>query len=155
MAKGNIDEKALRQALKDAKVKFGGRTGIDKLIALAEANNVKVPAKAKGAGMIGEDYRKKYGKEQTINDAIAKALRKAVVVEPKDGKGRSTVDKKALKAIAKANSVKQFDSWDHLNVGQQRMNLGNVLRGMHNRNEQVVIGDKVFKGSKDGAGAPL
>jgi hypothetical protein len=28
--------------------------------------------------------------------------------------------------------------WDHLNFGMQRMNLGNVLRGMVKQNEEPV-----------------
>lgn len=49
------------------------------------------------------------------------------------------LEEPALIAIATANSL-DYGRWAHLNFGQRRMNLGNVLRGMIRRGESVVIG---------------
>lgn len=153
MAKHGIDVKALKAALKTKGIKFGGRSSDAKLAKLAEANGIAVPAK-KGGNIIGDDYRKKYGKAQTIGDTVSDALRKAVTGTTKSGKdGKGTkefVDPKLLKSVGKANGV-DTARWDHLNVGQQRMNLGNVLRAMVKRGEHVEIGLKVWKGNAKAA----
>lgn len=152
---GGIDVKELKKRLKDKGVKVPGRAGAEKLVALAEANSVSVPKASKGAGMIADEYRKKYGKEQTVGDDVAQALRKATTVT-KEGVKRPVVDPKALKKVAQDNDLtSQFNAWSGLNIGQQRMNLGNVLRGRHNRGERVVIGSKVFKGEAQGTGGKL
>lgn len=55
-----------------------------------------------------------------------------------------TVDMAALVAIAKANGV-DMGRWAGRNVGMQRMNLGNVLRGLMRQGKRVVIGKNVFE----------
>ena len=49
--------------------------------------------------------------------------------------------------VAKANGV-DFGRWSHLNNGQQRMNLGNVLRGKLRRGETVTVGEETFGTTK-------
>lgn len=107
--------------------------------------------KAKGVikgNIIPAEYRKDYGKAQNNGDKTAKAFKDATT--GKDGK----FDPTKLSGIARANKV-DLGRWSTLNVGMQRMNLGNVLRGMHNRGEQVTIASIVFKGTKEGAGGKL
>jgi hypothetical protein len=48
-----------------------------------------------------------------------------------------------LRTIAKENGIPFV--WNHLNVGQQRMCLGTVLKGKDNRNEEVRIEGKRVK----------
>jgi len=64
----------------------------------------------------------------TCGDAMAEAFRGC--------------DQTEWAAVASANGI-DFSRWSHLNNGQQRMNLGNVLRGKLRRGEQVdILGQK-------------
>ena len=59
-------------------------------------------------------------------DAVALALR-----------GRSDED---LGKLAVANGLTdQWDKWSHLNAGQRRMSLGNVLRAMVKRGQDLTF----------------
>lgn len=55
------------------------------------------------------------------------------------GFGQTRVDVAMLNAIGAENGIDVQARWGMRNVGQQRMNLGNVLRGMLQRGEKVVI----------------
>ena len=60
-----------------------------------------------------------------------------------DGK----VDPDKLAKVAKANKV-DLDKYSHLNIGMQRMNVGNRLRGMHNKGEKVKVGKTAIEGKE-------
>jgi len=60
---------------------------------------------------------------------------KALVFAPDTTGARETAV-----AIAEANGL-DLNKWAHLNLGMQRMNLGNALRGMYNKGKPVVVGD--------------
>ena len=85
----------------------------------------------KRGSVIPAEIKKRYGREQNCGDDVVQALIKAVD------------DGHELEAIATQNGV-DFGRWSHLNPGMQRMNFGNVLRGMVNREEEVTIGDWAF-----------
>lgn len=56
----------------------------------------------------------------------------------------ASLDASQWPLVAKQNGI-DFNRWSHLNNGQQRMNLGNVLRGKLRRGDSVQIGDQTFK----------
>jgi len=134
-----VNIEALRANLKDAEIQFHGRTGIQKLVALAIENGVEVDEEDETVGnVIGQDYRKKYGKDQNCGDEVVAAFRSAV-------EGETEADRDdALRAVADANG-QNYDRWSHLNIGMRRMNLGNVLRGMIKRGEAVTIGSQTWE----------
>jgi len=77
-----------------------------------------------GKSVIKRKYKQRYKPfKMTCGDDLAGKLRKHV--EDEDG----AVDVAALKRFAKANSIWD-DRYNHLNVGMQRMNVGNRLRGL-------------------------
>jgi hypothetical protein len=77
-------------------------------------------------------YAAKYGKLGHNGDEIATAFAEAI---RENGK----VSREKLVEIAKANGL-DLDKWAHLNLGMQRMNLGNALRGMYNKGKPVIVG---------------
>jgi hypothetical protein len=77
-------------------------------------------------------YAAKYGKLGHNGDEIATAFADAV-------KENGKVSREKLVAIAEANGI-DLDKWKHLNLGMQRMNLGNALRGAYNKGKPVVVG---------------
>jgi len=87
-------------------------------------------------------YREKYGKEGHTGDDIAIAL--AENSKGEDGKA----DHGKLLEIASQNKIDLVERWGHLNVGMQRMNLGNVLRGMHKKGQDVHIGNTTVDGAE-------
>lgn len=151
-----IDVPALKKALKKAGVEFDKKANVTDLVALAEKSKVEVPSKASG-NIIDEKYRKRYGANQNNGDKFAEAMDKACKVEVAakgKGKPKRVLDEKALRSVAKQNNV-DTARWSTMNLGQQRMNLGNVLRGMNRRGEKITIGTKVFAGVKEGKGGAL
>lgn len=92
-------------------------------------------AAAKRGSVIPDEYRYRYGADQSCGDKIAKKL--TALVTTKDG-----VDEAKCREIAAKNGVEdRFDGWASkgLNPGMLRMNLGNVLRGMARRGEEVTL----------------
>jgi hypothetical protein len=89
---------------------------------------------------IGAGYREKYGKTGHCGDDIASALKDYVT----DEKGK--IDQDKLWDVAKANGI-DMNKYAHLNIGMQRMNLGNRLRGMHNKGLEVKIGKTKIAGA--------
>ncbi|RPJ29580.1 MAG: hypothetical protein EHM33_00500 [Chloroflexi bacterium] len=77
-------------------------------------------------------YAAKYGKLGHNGDQIATLFAE----NTKEG-GKVSRDK--LLAIAEANGL-DLNKWQHLNLGMQRMNLGNALRGMYNKGKPVIVG---------------
>lgn len=105
----------------------------DTLLALVQAA-IDEATRRKGS-VVPDDYRVRYGVDQSCGDEVAKRLT-ARVTDPQTG-----VDLEACREIAAANGKEdRFDAWvaKGLNPGMVRMNLGNVLRGMARRGEVVV-----------------
>jgi hypothetical protein len=78
---------------------------------------------------------KKYG--NSCGDEMANVF--ATLVKTKTG-----TDLVKLRQIGTQNGIDVESRWGHLNVGQQRMNLGNVLRNRLKNAERVVIGTEVW-----------
>lgn len=87
-------------------------------------------------------YKVAYRKfHDTCGDAYIAAFELATHDE--DGK----LDLNALHSVAKANGVDP-SRWAKLNPGQQRMCIGNVLRGLQAHGTDVKIGSETFAGTK-------
>lgn len=84
-------------------------------------------------------FMQKYGRSGTCSDEVAEAL-SAFLTDPETGR----TDPEKMKSVAESNKV-AVSKWNHLNAGQRRMLLGNVLRGIIRRGGVVRIGDKEFK----------
>jgi hypothetical protein len=101
-------------------------------------------ARARKGSVIPDTYRHQYGVDQSCGDDIAKALTAEVTVVT----GKNThVDVEKVREVAATNGVEdRFDAWlaKDLNPGMLRMNLGNVLRGMARRGDEVRIADRLF-----------
>ena len=96
----------------------------------------ETPKKENGS-IVKDYYRKLYGKGNSCGDELAAALKAATTGE--DGK----TDANKLVKVGNRNGIDVPTRWGHLNVGQIRMNLGNVLRAMANRGESIEIPDVV------------
>ena len=95
----------------------------DTISELEEARRMKIPS----------EYRASYGQDQHCGDELALALKEINIAE--------------LGYVAKQNNlVDKWESWSHLNNGQKRMNLGNVLRGRLKRGERVEVSSMVWEG---------
>lgn len=110
----------------------GGKTANKAEAPKAEAP--KTEKKTTGIGnIVKEEYRKKYGKGGNCGDALATAMKAA------DEVGHD------YQKVAIENGV-DIGRWAHLNAGQQRMNLSNVLRAKMRKGEDVTVnGKKVDK----------
>jgi hypothetical protein len=109
-----------------------------------EAVPVELPAeKPPSRSVVKTKYREKYKKngDFSCGDTIATEL--ALYVGVMRG-NRREVDVDKLKEVAVANGV-----WDEkyarLNVGMQRMNIGNRLRTRHEAGDQVDIGGAIWQ----------
>lgn len=141
-----IEAKDGRKVLFSVEVVGLSQTAIDGLIAGFDEDATPetleaavAAAKAKRGSVIPEDYRLRYGADQNCGDDLAKRLSEIVTVT--EGK-TSHVDLEACERIASANGIAdRFDGWmtKGLNPGMVRMNLGNVLRGMARRGEEVTL----------------
>lgn len=115
----------------------------------AKGKKARKAKKAKGAGdeggkkasrrsIVPARFKERYAKhDDSCGDRVAAALKKATTTQ--DSEGRDKCDLKALKEIATANGVWN-PKYASLNAGQQRMNVGNRLRGMIKNDETVTIG---------------
>lgn len=84
-------------------------------------------------------FKERYkANDGNCGDGMASAFDAAV----KDGKGKT--DPELLAKVAAANGIDLAGRWGKLNLGQQRMNLGNVLRTRARKGETVTIGETVF-----------
>ena len=90
-----------------------------------------------GKNAIGAKYRDKYGKEGHNGDDIAVALKAHLVGE------KNKIDVPLMIKCFEANGI-EYAKYEHLNVGMQRMNLGNRLRGLFNKGTKVKIGKDTF-----------
>ena len=78
--------------------------------------------------VIAPEKKKAYGKSQSCGDNIAQKLTEFT---KSYGDG-------AIAQVCEWNGINP-ERWSHLNVGMQRMNLGNVLRGRVKRGEEIDI----------------
>ena len=93
----------------------------DQYDALQEAAGVSTKTKS----VIAPEIKKAYGKSQSCNDDVAQELKMVLKVQ-------------SLDQIAARNGI-DIERCSHLNAGMQRMNLGNGLRGMAKRGEEIDI----------------
>ena len=78
--------------------------------------------------------KESYGKKAHCGDDIATRLKAHFAkYETKDTK------QKAFETLCFANGLNP-SRWEHLNFGMQRMNLGNVLRGLVAKGEHTLEG---------------
>jgi hypothetical protein len=80
----------------------------------------------------------KYGRSGTCGDRLADLLATYLVDEET---GR--LDEAKFQKVSTDNHV-GYKKWDHLNNGQRRMLLGNVLRGKLRRGATVLVGTEEF-----------
>lgn len=104
-----------------------------------------------GGSIVPAKYRIRYGATQRCGDQIAETL-SAYVTLPRAGKKNDIdggLDRAKLREVAEANGLgAKLTAYENggkdgegLNGGLLRMNVSNILRGMHRRGERVVIGD--------------
>ena len=86
-----------------------------------------------------KQFMDKYGRSGTCSDDLATAL-SYFLMDSVTGK----TNPEKVATVAKDNGV-AMASWAHLNAGQRRMLLGNVLRGRIRRGGTVHIGEQEFK----------
>jgi len=86
-----------------------------------------------------KQFMEKYGRSGTCSDDIATAL-STYLTDNETGK----TDPDKVQNVAEVNNV-PVSNWSHLNAGQRRMLLGNVLRGKLRRGGIVRIGEQEFK----------
>lgn len=95
------------------------------------------------ARLVPKKYVEKYGKARSNQDEIANALKEYVA----DDKGK--IDEAKLAGVAKDNGLSEKlheYQGKNLNVGMQRMNIGNLLRGLVNKGHDVKIGKTTIRG---------
>lgn len=116
----------------------------------APTNNPEpATAEAKPKNPIGVGFKKyaqRYGAQGHNGDPIAVALAAFVKVN-----GAVSMEKLTQVADSNGLSEKLDKDWAKVNVGMKRMNLGNALRGMHNKGLDVVIGDQTIAGKAQAA----
>lgn len=140
--KVNVEE--LKVRLKEAEVAFGNRSGVERLVELATEAGIEIPMleePRKNGNVVPEQYRKEYGKEQNCGDELARVFREFTT----DSEGKCSLDK--LDIVASQNGL-DIARWSHLNIGMQRMSLGNVLRGRLKRGERVEVGQAVWEATE-------
>lgn len=126
--KRNASGPALRRFLTGAGHDVPRGTTRAAMLALADSLNLTAH------GNVVSDAWRQTHKGGSCGDELAAALTEAV---------GTPVSKEAVVEIAKQNGI-DANRWAHLNPGQQRMNLGNVLRAKARRGKQVVIGNVTF-----------
>lgn len=109
----------------------------------AEAAVAEVPAgRTKGSSIVPAKYKEIYGKSGSKNDDLAIALRNFC----NDDKGKVILDR--LHRVMADNGI-DTARWSGLNIGQRRMNTGNILRSRAKNGGRVVVGDVVFNEKTD------
>jgi hypothetical protein len=86
------------------------------------------PSSQRRGTIVARDYKDRYGKEQNCGDVVAQHMAELIRVPKARGSGY-TVNDQALYALGAQNDVDVVELWGARNVGQQAMNLSNVLRG--------------------------
>ena len=88
---------------------------------------------------VGKKYRTAYGKEGHNGDDIALKLKEFCLGE--GGK----IDIAKVQRLCKDNKI-EYSKYEHLNVGMQRMTVGNILRGKVRKGESIKVGKETIEG---------
>lgn len=126
----------IKAALADLDIEFDEKaTKADLAELLAENSEDEGPV---AKSIVPEGFKAKYKAfGGSCGDEMAGVLGETV----KGEKGK--VDIAALEEVMAENGI-DIDRWSNLNVGQRRMNLGNVLRARVKRGETVTIGSETW-----------
>lgn len=109
-----------------------GATAFDKLMNAEDDEDEE----DNGKSMVKKRYKRAYRPHKmTCGDEISSLLTAHVRVKTEDG---WRVDRKKLVRFAKANGVWD-ERYDLLNIGSIRMNIGNRIRGLINKNPDYQI----------------
>lgn len=119
----------LRRALVEAgNGETKGKTRAELLALARESGLVR-----SGVSVVPSSFKAKYAENGGNNgDELASVLASTTT-------GANGLDLDALHAVMAQNGIEPT-RWAHLNNGQQRMNVSNVLRGKVRRGERVTIG---------------
>jgi hypothetical protein len=110
---------------------------------------VKDPKIDKDSGIVKAKYRQNYAKNDDSNgDDLAEVLRGAVT--SMDDKNRVKLDLEKLHKVANDNGI-DWKKFSHLNNGQQRMTIGNMLRKIAKKDGKIKINGKFVTISLDAA----
>lgn len=113
---------------------------------LDETNSAEPIVKKYRSSIVKPKYRVRYA---PLNDSCGDEWVGAFNDATKDDDGRMSLD--ALHAIGSQNGVDVAGRWGIRNPGQQRMNLGNVLRARFRKGEAILVGNFSFIGRADAA----
>lgn len=126
----------IKAALADLDIEFDEKATKAELAELLAENSEDEGTATKSIVPTGfKDKYKAFG--GSCGDEMAGVLAETV----KGEKGK--VDIAALEEVMAQNGI-DTDRWSNLNVGQRRMNLGNVLRARVKRGESVTIGSEAW-----------
>lgn len=90
--------------------------------------------------VVQKKYAQKYGATRHTGDEIGTALAAFVLDDKK------VLDLDKLAQVATANGI-DLSKYASRNRGMQRMTVGNILRGLHNKGQEVTIGDTKIVGA--------
>lgn len=125
----------LQARAKELDIEFEDKTTVAELEAAIADSEGKSPEKK---SIVPEGFKAKYKAHGgNCGDDMAEVLNGTV----KDEKGKIDVPK--LEEVMAQNAI-DTDRWNGLNIGQRRMNLGNVLRAKAKRGEKVIVGETVW-----------
>jgi len=136
-------KKALQAQLAELEIEFPAdatKTALEALVAGISVEDGEEETPKVSSSAVPEKYKKQYGKGQNCGDEMAAVFASTVKTEGK-------VDKKALYKVGDQNGIDVADRWGAgrkegpLNLGMQRMNLGNVLRSRVKNGGFVTIGE--------------
>lgn len=126
LANINSTDDELVAILRNAGIGINKNMKRDLLVRLAEDNDLWENVRK---SIVKDSYKQKYGTSQSCDDEVAEAFK---------------TTRFDLVKVAEDNGLDLMEKWGHLNPGQRRMNLGNVLRGRAKRGEYVKIGQNVW-----------
>lgn len=132
------EDEALEEDVDEAELVDGEEN--DEADADLDAGEADEEEEKESGSIVKPKYRQAYEVfDGTCGDAFADAFSVAC----RNGEGEFDVD--ALRGVATENGIDLDARWGHLNVGQRRMNLSNVLRGKVRRGDTVIIGRQPFE----------
>jgi len=102
----------------------------------APVEQIKDEEEKVSRSIVSAKYRQRYRPhDDRCGDELANAISEAICSP--DEKGRMRVDMDKLRRLGEANGI-DAERWSHLNVGQKRMCLGNVLRAKARKGVEIV-----------------
>ena len=134
-----MDRKWVRSIFVSTRAPVKNRAEKEKAMATATKSKKSKKSKVKGPSD-GSVIKREYP-EGNCGDRLADVLGKFLKGE--DGK----IDPKKLAQVAKDNNV-DMGPFAERNLGMQRMNLGNILRGKNRNGEKIVVGSTTVAGQK-------